>query len=243
MSTINGKDLTTGYALFARAVYDSRLWQCPPDVWKLATHLILSARHKHEPKKFPGFEIKRGELVTSLSDIADACQWYENRKVRKWSRQKVSRMLEQLKEIGFLTDKSDTYGTHLSICNYESYQTPDNYKSDNFETTVEQPCNNSETAPGTNKNAKNGDNVKNEKKSGEKKFVPPSIEEVRQYCQERKNNIDPQSFVDFYQSKNWYVGKNKMKDWQAAVRTWEKKDNSDNQQKTSRQQELEDRNL
>ena len=58
-----------------------------------------------------------------------------------------------------------------------------------------------------------------------KKFIPPSVDEVRAYCQERNNKVDAQSFVDFYESKGWYVGKNKMKDWKAAVRTWEKSDN------------------
>ena len=53
------------------------------------------------------------------------------------------------------------------------------------------------------------------------RFVPPTVEEVRAYCEERKNGIDPQAFVDFYAMKNWLVGKNKMVDWRACVRTWE----------------------
>lgn len=52
-------------------------------------------------------------------------------------------------------------------------------------------------------------------------FVPPSLEEVKAYCAERKNGIDAERFIDFYASKNWMVGKNKMSDWKAAVRTWE----------------------
>jgi len=55
-----------------------------------------------------------------------------------------------------------------------------------------------------------------------KKFVKPTVEEVRNYCLERKNNVNPEKFVDFYESKDWYIGKNKMKDWKAAVRTWER---------------------
>ena len=56
-----------------------------------------------------------------------------------------------------------------------------------------------------------------------KRFVPPTLEEVQAYCTERGNLVDAQSFVDFYESKGWYVGKNKMKDWKAAVRTWERR--------------------
>ena len=55
-----------------------------------------------------------------------------------------------------------------------------------------------------------------------KRFAPPTVEEVKAYCQERNNNVDAQKFVDFYESKGWMVGKNKMKSWQAAVRTWER---------------------
>ena len=64
---------------------------------------------------------------------------------------------------------------------------------------------------------------KDSKESKEKRFAPPSVEEVASYCQERSNGIDAQEFVDFYASKNWMVGKNKMVDWRACVRTWERR--------------------
>jgi len=54
------------------------------------------------------------------------------------------------------------------------------------------------------------------------RFTPPSVEEVADYCRERGNSVDPQTFVDFYESKGWMIGKNKMKDWKSAVRTWER---------------------
>ena len=53
-------------------------------------------------------------------------------------------------------------------------------------------------------------------------FIPPTVEEVRAYCQERGNNVDPEKFVDFYESKGWMIGKNKMKDYKAAIRHWER---------------------
>lgn len=53
------------------------------------------------------------------------------------------------------------------------------------------------------------------------RFSPPTIDEVKAYCKERKNNVDAERFVDYYNSNGWMVGKNKMKDWKAAVRTWE----------------------
>ena len=79
----------------------------------------------------------------------------------------------------------------------------------------------------TNKNKEiiiNNKNKKIEKENIQKKerFTPPTVEEVREYCRERSNNVDPQMFVDFYTSKNWMVGKTKMTDWKASVRTWER---------------------
>ena len=55
-------------------------------------------------------------------------------------------------------------------------------------------------------------------------FAPPTLDEVNAYCRERRNQVDPQTFVDFYASKGWMVGKTKMKDWKAAIRTWEQRD-------------------
>ena len=57
-----------------------------------------------------------------------------------------------------------------------------------------------------------------------KKFIPPSLEQVLEYWAERKNNVDAGRYIDFYSSKDWMIGKNKMKIWEAAVRTWERGD-------------------
>ena len=56
------------------------------------------------------------------------------------------------------------------------------------------------------------------------RFAPPSIDEVAAYCKERGNSINAEQFVDFYTSKGWRVGSQTMKDWKAAVRTWERRD-------------------
>lgn len=55
-------------------------------------------------------------------------------------------------------------------------------------------------------------------------FSPPTVEEVRAYCAEKGYNIDPDRFVDYYTSNGWKVGKNPMKDWKAAVRSWSRKE-------------------
>lgn len=63
-----------------------------------------------------------------------------------------------------------------------------------------------------------------EREDAPRRFTPPSAEEVQRYCLERCNSVDPVRFVDYYESNGWMVGRNKMKDWKAAVRAWERKE-------------------
>ena len=62
------------------------------------------------------------------------------------------------------------------------------------------------------------------KKETNSRFVPPTLDEVRAYCKERNNLVDPEAFIAFYQSNGWKVGKNPMKNWKSAIITWEKND-------------------
>ncbi|STZ28386.1 DUF6291 domain-containing protein [Myroides odoratus] len=69
------------------------------------------------------------------------------------------------------------------------------------------------------------------------RFSKPTVEEIHEYCFERNNGIDAQRFFDHYESNGWMVGKTKMKDWKAAVRTWERNSNNKNQNQNGQQQE------
>ncbi len=70
------------------------------------------------------------------------------------------------------------------------------------------------------------------KSKPKKQFIAPTIEEVKEYCIERKNSIDPENFISHYEASGWVRGKTKIKDWKACVRTWEK--NSNNSQATTK---------
>lgn len=59
------------------------------------------------------------------------------------------------------------------------------------------------------------------------RFTPPTVDEVRAYCQERGNAVDPQRFVDYYEARGWMIKDVKMKSWKAAVRTWESSGHAD----------------
>ena len=60
-------------------------------------------------------------------------------------------------------------------------------------------------------------------------FKPPTLEEVISYCRERENKVDAERFINFYEAKGWMIGKNKIKNWKAAVRNWEKSDKDSTQ--------------
>ena len=62
-------------------------------------------------------------------------------------------------------------------------------------------------------------------KKGSSHFQKPSLDDIRAYCISRGNNVDPEQFLNFYESKGWMVGKTPMRDWRAAIRTWEKRQN------------------
>ena len=86
-------------------------------------------------------------------------------------------------------------------------------------------------------------NIK-EKEIKRKVFVKPTIEEIQQYCNERNNGINAEAFYDFYESKNWFIGKNKMQDWKACVRTWEKRNNKQIKKRPSwLDEEIQERSL
>ena len=68
-----------------------------------------------------------------------------------------------------------------------------------------------------------------EKQTETKRFQPPTVEEVKEYCESRNNGVDPEAFVAFYASKGWKVGNQTMKDWKQAVITWEKRNRASSQ--------------
>lgn len=68
------------------------------------------------------------------------------------------------------------------------------------------------------------------------RFLKPTLEEIREYCLSRNNYVDPERFFDYYEANGWKVGKNPMKDWRAAVRTWESREKSEAPKKTKKQE-------
>ena len=100
-------------------------------------------------------------------------------------------------------------------------------------------CNNSETNCNTEKEKEKEVELEKEKEveletSKSKRFTPPTYEEVENYCIENNYTVNAERFVDFYEAKGWLIGKNKMKDWKAAVRTWERKQKEQREEETKK---------
>lgn len=146
--------------------------------------------------------LKRGSLITSIRHLSE--RWH-------WSKDKTQRFLIDLETNETIKKVSDTKRTIITIVNYEKYQglVTSNRTQNGHESDTER------TQNGQTKERKEG------KRNNYNIFHPPSVEDVKEYCDEKGYSIDPSQFVNFYESKGWMVGKNKMKDWKAAVRTWQ----------------------
>lgn len=200
-----------GWISLSRKIQDSFVWKDKPfskgQAW---IDLLLSVNHE-DNKFLLGNELimcERGSMVTSVRKLTE--RW-------GWSNTKTVNFLNLLESDEMIVQKKDTKKTVISIVKYDDYQNSENTKK----TVKRHESDTRATRERTNNNDNNDNNVNNNISS---RFTPPTLEEVRAYCQERGNKVDCEKWFDFYESKGWYVGKNKMKNWKAAVRTWEKEE-------------------
>ena len=209
-----------GWISLHRRIQDCWIWDEKPfDRPRAWIDLLLLANHADKKIMFNGkpLVIQRGQYLTSIRKLAE--RW-------GWGRDKVSRFLNVLVSEEMLFKDSDENRTLLTVINYEVYQDSSDTNKDTDEDTGRTQTRHRQGTNNNDNNDNNDNNKEDAPKRGANRFIPPTVDEVRQYCQERNNNVDAQSFVDFYQSKGWNVGKNKMKDWKASVRTWERRDGS-----------------
>ena len=205
--------MAEGWIKLHRQIQDSEIWAGgnePFDRRSAWIDLLMSANHEDKRVIFDynPLIIKRGQYLTSVRELAN--RW-------KWGKDRVLKFLKLLERLGMVTKDSNNKRTLLTIVKYGDFQDAQDTDKDTGKDTgkdTEQTQNGRKSA--TNKN------VKNERNINIYNIIPPTVEMVREYCQERNNGIDPEAFVSFYESKGWMIGKNKMKDWQSAVRTWER---------------------
>ena len=126
----------------------------------------------------------------------------------------VSRKIKKLINKGYLTAEYEKRGAEVTKRKLRlTKMLTDGYQKS--QSTINKNVKENTTSNNTTSN--------NNKKNKQKKFVKPSIKEIQDYCDERKNGIDGESFYHYYESKDWKIGANKMKNWKSAVITWEKR--------------------
>lgn len=210
------------YIKLFRKMLDWEWWD-DRNVRDLFFTMLLMANWKE--KQWKGISIERGSFFTSLEHLSQK----SGLSVRQ-----VRTALNKLKSTGEVTSKTTNCGTLVTIANWGVYQggsekatsdmtselTAERQTDDKRMTSERQQLKN-------NKNIKKG---KNDKKdigesysSGSKRFTPPTIEEVSAYIREQGYHIDAEMFIDHYEANGWMVGKNKMKDYKATLRNWERR--------------------
>lgn len=175
-------------------------------------HLLFLACY--EPCYFKGVHLEPGQAVSSIRQIATDTGL---------TVKQVRTAINHLKETQEVAQSPYGKFSVFTVNNYNDYQCAG---TDEGKQRAQEGH-----SEGTLPNIKKNKEVKNtpynppqgdEGVSVSRRFVPPTPEEISTYCRERNNGIDGSEFCDFYTSKGWKVGKNPMKDWKAAVRTWER---------------------
>lgn len=207
-----------GYVRLWRRSLDAG-WLKNHKLWVFWSWCLLKASHK-ECDVFVGFQkvhLLPGQFIFGRAKAARTLTMTER---------EVRTCLTTLKTTNNVTVKATSKFSIVSIINWDTYQqiNETNDQQTDQQKANERPTNDQQTT--TNKNEKNEKN--NIRECGVIFFTPPTLQQVQEYCRQRSNQINSQTFIDFYTSKNWMIGKNKMKDWKAAVRTWEQKERSEN---------------
>ena len=202
-----------GWISLNRQIQEHWLWKDEPfDKARAWIDLLLLANYEDKKTPYKGDIVicKRGDVNLSILSLSK--RW-------GWGREKTRCFLHLLESDGMVVMNATTNRTTITIVNYDKYQiSAVTNQTTKRQRTEQRSGNESDNEPYTTNKDNKVNNINN------KVFVPPTVDEVKAYCRERNNSIDAEAFVSFYESKGWMIGKNKMKDWKAAVRTWEQKD-------------------
>lgn len=187
-------------------------WYKNPNAFRIFIHCLLVANYADS--KFEGIDVKRGQLVTSLQSLA---------KQTSLSIQQVRTSLAHLISTGELTSKAYSKYRIITVVKYNDYQ-QDN-KDANKQSTSNQQASNKQS---TSNQQHNKNTIKEIKEiENNKRFTPPTIEEVRSFIKEEGIPIDPDYFFDHYESSGWILkGGQKMKNWKATARNWGRRENN-----------------
>jgi hypothetical protein len=178
---------------------------------------VIPANVRYDTELRANAKLMYGE-ITALSSKYGECTASNNyfAKLYEVDSSAISKWITQLKNKNYIEVEYETKGKEIErriikIIGIDKYQ---------YVLPKEQ-----EGYCQKNKENNTSNNITSNKKEiyKERKFKKPTLIEVEEYCKERNNEVDPQKFIDFYESKGWLVGKSPMKDWKACIRTWEQR--------------------
>lgn len=212
---------TTGFITLQRQIQDWQ-WYRHPHTAFLFIHLLLSANYVDG--QFNGMTIRRGQLVTSVPRLSTDTGL---------SIQQTKTALAHLRLTGEITDESTNQYRVITVVKYNQYQKLTDKISNDQPTTNRQnlqrltdDSSNDQPQYNNNNNITINKKTINQDYVGKtaQRFIPPTKQEIDIFCLENGLSIDVDYFYDHYASNGWMVGKNKMKDWQATVRNWARRD-------------------
>ena len=203
--------MNTGFILLYRQIVEWE-WYQNPNTFRVFLHILLMANYTEG--RFEGQTIKRGQLVTSLPKLSQQT---------KLSIQNVRTAISHLISTGEITVRTTSKYRVITIVKYDEYQV-DN-RQNNSQLTGNQQATNRQEGENQQQYKKDikrekGNNILSLKREREK-FTPPTVDDVERYCDEKGiYGFNAQHFVDYYTARGWMIGKNKIKDWKACIRTW-----------------------
>lgn len=188
-------------------------WYSDSVVKDVFLHILMTANFK--PGTYQGYDLKPGQAIIGRKRMSIELGFSE---------QQIRTALKKLESTGEITLLPTNRFTIATVENWGIYQCDDmdSQPTDNQQITNGQPTDSQQSTNNQPhlKNEKKNKKDKNEKKA--RNIIPPTREMVASYITENSYSVDADHFVDFYESKGWMIGKGKMKDWQASVRTWER---------------------
>lgn len=204
--------MVPGYVKLHRQLIDWE-WYQDANTMRLFIHCLIKANY--EEKKWKGITIEAGSFATSSMTLADELHL---------TRAQIRRSIYNLQSTQEIATKTTNKITIIKVLNWAKYQETETTKTTSKKATKEpatQPTNSQQTT--TTKEIKN---------KRIKEVIPikgvsqptPTLEQVITFCKENKFLMDPEKFFNYQKSKGWKVGTAPMKDWQAACRNWEKRE-------------------
>ena len=214
----------TGWISLHRRIRSHWIWE-NPEYLKAWICILLEVNHEKN-KVLIEKELIECDTGQSLHSLKSWAKLFG----KKWTIHKVRTFFILLENDSMIVREGLRKTSRVTVCNYDSYQKTG--QANGRQTAGRRQADGKLTATNNNDNNYNNDNKKKEEEEEEKsqksqkRFCPPTIEEIDSYVKAKGYKVNAERFFYFYESKGWKVGKNKMKSWKASVATWNTKEES-----------------